>query len=140
MTRGRWCFPTLEEFATKALGYSHVDRLGPRPANLLRPDRIQDTICSGSNFFGMLPEAYSYQDMLEKWHLHRLVFSFSFKAAFLPICDVSKRSGSNRTSNTSDLPQLLKTHPERFPYLLPGGCIREATSDRNTRVSDREAS
>lgn len=57
-----WCFRTLDEFAQKAKGYSHTDRLGSRGAQLLRPDRIQQTICHGWDFFNMLPESYSYRD------------------------------------------------------------------------------
>lgn len=65
----RWCFRTIEEFVTKARGYSHVDRLGSRPAALLRPERIQDTICRGLDMFKMLPEAYTYRDFVMKLKL-----------------------------------------------------------------------
>ncbi|KAK4058735.1 hypothetical protein OIO90_000179 [Microbotryomycetes sp. JL221] len=95
-----WCFKTLQEFVTKATGYSHVDRLGNRPSNLLRPDRIQQTICSGSDFFGMLPEAYSWREMASKWRLLK-------------------------STEIDDPPALLRDEPDKFPYLMPGGCIRQ---------------
>lgn len=47
-----WCFRHLSDFVTKATGYSHVDRLGSRPAALLRPERIQKTVCEGLDMFG----------------------------------------------------------------------------------------
>ncbi|KAM0792416.1 hypothetical protein ACM66B_005094 [Microbotryomycetes sp. NB124-2] len=99
-----WCFRTIKEFVTKATGYSHTDRLGNRPSNLLKPSRIQDTICSGSDFFGMLPEAYSWREMASKWRL--------LKAAEI-----------------RDPPALLKEQPHKFKYLMPGGCVREDGGD-----------
>ncbi|KAK4053031.1 hypothetical protein OIV83_001765 [Microbotryomycetes sp. JL201] len=95
-----WCFKTIQEFVTKATGYSHTDRLGNRPSNLLKPSRIQDTICSGSDFFGMLPEAYSWREMASKWRL--------LKAA-----------------DIRDPPALLRDEPHKFSYLMPGGCVRQ---------------
>lgn len=85
----RWCFRTIAEFITKATGYSHTDRLGSRPSAILRPSNIQETICTGSDFFHMLPEvshhlgwfveqetdstvllqAYSWREMVSKWRL-----------------------------------------------------------------------
>lgn len=67
--RLRWCFRSLSEFTTKAQGYSHVDRLGSRPSALLRPSRIQETICQGLDMFSMLPEAYTYRDFIMKLKL-----------------------------------------------------------------------
>ncbi|GAA5920245.1 hypothetical protein JCM5296_001819, partial [Sporobolomyces johnsonii] len=64
-----WCFRHLSEFVTKATGYSHVDRLGSRPSALLRPSRIQRTICDGLDMFEMLPEAYTYRDLFTKMRL-----------------------------------------------------------------------
>lgn len=37
-------------------GYSHADRVTDK--SLLKPERIQQTICEGKDIFGMLPEAY----------------------------------------------------------------------------------
>lgn len=68
-TQPSWCFRTISEFITKATGYSHTDRLGSRPSAILRPSNIQETICTGSDFFHMLPEAYSWREMVSKWRL-----------------------------------------------------------------------
>ncbi|KAI5479404.1 beta-1,4-mannosyl-glycoprotein beta-1,4-N-acetylglucosaminyltransferase [Pseudohyphozyma bogoriensis] len=94
-----WCFKHLNDFVVKATGYSHVDRLGNRPSALLRPERIQKTICEGSDFFRMLPEAYTWRDMVDKWSL-------------IP------------QTNTQNIPKFLNERPDKFPYLLPGGCKR----------------
>lgn len=97
-----WCFRRLEQFATKAQGYSHVDRLGSRPSALLRPKRIQETICSGLEFFGMLPEAYNYRDLFDRMRIR------------------PKQSAV-------DIPTYVVEHPDEMRYLLPGpgNCIRE---------------
>ncbi|GAA6009101.1 hypothetical protein JCM10207_004093 [Rhodosporidiobolus poonsookiae] len=97
-----WCFRHLKDFVTKATGYSHVDRLGSRPAALLKPERIQKTICEGLDMFGMLPEAYSYRDLFNKMRL-------------LP------------SRSAVALPSYVAEHAEDLKYLLPGprNCIRE---------------
>ncbi|KWU46420.1 glycosyltransferase family 17 protein [Rhodotorula sp. JG-1b] len=97
-----WCFRRLSEFKTKAEGYSHVDRLGSRPSALLRPERIQKTICTGLDFFGMLPEAYTYRDLIDKVRIR------------------PKQSAV-------DIPSYVVEHPDELRYLLPGPghCIRE---------------
>lgn len=53
-----FCFRTIPEYALKMKGYSHADRIAGR-INLLDPKRIQQTICTGKDIFGMLPEAYN---------------------------------------------------------------------------------
>ncbi|GAA5914564.1 hypothetical protein JCM8208_001204 [Rhodotorula glutinis] len=97
-----WCFRRLADFRTKAQGYSHVDRLGSRPAHLLKPERIQHTVCSGLDFFAMLPEAYTYRELFNKL---RLVPSKS----------------------ATDIPTYVVEHADELRYLLPGegNCIRE---------------
>ncbi|GAA5989233.1 hypothetical protein JCM10908_001217 [Rhodotorula pacifica] len=97
-----WCFRNISEFKTKAEGYSHVDRLGSRPSALLRPERIQKTICTGLDFFGMLPEAYTYRDLIDKVRIR------------------PKQSAV-------DIPSYVVEHPKELRYLLPGPghCIRE---------------
>lgn len=47
--------------------YSHNDRLGDHPEELLRSERIQKAICDGLDIFDMLPEAYSFLDLLSRW-------------------------------------------------------------------------
>ncbi|KAK4332888.1 Glycosyltransferase family 17 protein [Rhodotorula toruloides] len=97
-----WCFRHLSDFIRKATGYSHVDRLGSRPSALLRPARIQETVCKGVDMFEMLPEAYSYRDFFNKI---RLVPSKS----------------------AVDIPSYVVEHADELRYLLPGpgNCIRE---------------
>lgn len=56
-----FCFRTIPEYVVKMKGFSHSDRIGG-DLRLLDPKRIQDTICSGKDIFGMLPEAYSVCD------------------------------------------------------------------------------
>ncbi|TNY23619.1 glycosyltransferase family 17 protein [Rhodotorula diobovata] len=106
-----WCFRRLSDFVTKATGYSHVDRLGSRPSALLRPERIQRTICSGLDFFAMLPEAYTYRDLFNKL---RLVPSKS----------------------AVDVPTYVVEHADELRYLLPGegNCIREDAPGRHGGV------
>ncbi|KAG6866226.1 hypothetical protein C0991_007251 [Blastosporella zonata] len=52
----------------KMKGFSHSDRIGGN-MKLLDPRRIQETICRGKDIFGMLPEAYSYKDLLSQMSL-----------------------------------------------------------------------
>ncbi len=56
-----YCFKTIPEYITKMTGFSHSDRIGGQ-VELLDPNRIQETICTGKDIFGMLPEAYSVRN------------------------------------------------------------------------------
>jgi len=94
-----YCFRTIPEYALKMKGFSHADRIAGR-VNLLDPKRIQDTICRGKDIFGMLPEAYSYVDLLSQMSLKPL-------------------------KSAVGLPRYLLENSEKFRFLLPGGCIRE---------------
>jgi beta-1,4-mannosyl-glycoprotein beta-1,4-N-acetylglucosaminyltransferase len=101
-----FCFRDLSEFVLKMRGYSHSDRIGGRK-EYLDPQRIQQTICKGKDLFGMLPEAYSYTDLLSQMSLTPL-------------------------SSGVGLPQFILLNPDKFRFLLPGGCIRpepESKSD-----------
>lgn len=94
-----FCFRTIPEYAVKMKGFSHADRIGGR-INLLQPSRIQETICKGRDIFGMLPEAYSYVDLITQMNL--------------------------RPQTTAvGLPRFLLENARRFKFLLPGGCLRE---------------
>ncbi|KAF9522569.1 glycosyltransferase family 17 protein [Crepidotus variabilis] len=95
-----FCFRTIGEYIIKMKGYSHADRITGR-INLLDPKRIQDVICSGKDIFGMLPEAYSYLDLVSKMRLTPL-------------------------KSAVGLPRYLIENAARFAFLLPGGCKREA--------------
>ncbi|KAF9075608.1 glycosyltransferase family 17 protein [Rhodocollybia butyracea] len=101
-----FCFRDISEFIQKMRGYSHSDRIGGR-MDYLDPARIQQTICRGKDLFGMLPEAYSFSDLLSQMSL-------------TPI-----------TSGIG-LPQFILLNPDRFRFLLPGGCMRETPKSTST--------
>lgn len=113
-----------------------MDRLGNRPSALLRPSSIQETICTGSDIFHMLPEAYTWREMVSKWRLLKYVAMASCPTLDRPqilmcLCPVSSVlvvpffPTSCRSSSLVNAPSLLIAQPDRFKYLLPGGCVRE---------------
>lgn len=65
-----FCFAKISDFQWKMKAYSHNDRLGDHPKALLLPDRIQRAVCKGENIFGMLPEAYTWWDLITRWRGH----------------------------------------------------------------------
>ncbi|KAG0462598.1 hypothetical protein HPP92_021074 [Vanilla planifolia] len=93
-----FCFRYISEFAFKMKAYSHVDRV--RFSYYLKPSRIQDVICRGADLFDMLPEEYTFQEIIAK--LGPIPSSYS--AVHLPA-------------------YLLQ---EKYKYLLPGNCLRES--------------
>jgi len=95
-----YCFRSLAEFSEKMQGFSHADRLAGDPS-LLSPERIQQVICQGKDIFNMLPEVYSYRDMI------RLL-------------------NPERSKSMIDIPKFLIENEERFQFLLPGGCQRKS--------------
>ncbi|KAF8070442.1 glycosyltransferase family 17 protein [Lyophyllum atratum] len=95
-----YCFRTIPEYIVKMEGFSHSDRIGGNK-KLLDPQRIQDTICRGKDIFGMLPEAYSYKDLLSQMSLDPL-------------------------TSAVGLPRFLIDNAQKFRFLLPGGCQRES--------------
>ncbi|KAJ3053947.1 hypothetical protein HK097_003020 [Rhizophlyctis rosea] len=97
-----FCFRYLADFVFKAKAYSHTDRLQGSEKELLDPSRIQKVICEGSDFFGMLPEAYSWKE-------------FVAKVGNLP-----------KDGSAVGLPKYLVENADRFRFLLPGGCVRES--------------
>ncbi|EIM84428.1 glycosyltransferase family 17 protein [Stereum hirsutum FP-91666 SS1] len=97
-----FCFRTIPEYVVKMKGFSHSDRIGG-DLRLLDPKRIQDTICSGKDIFGMLPEAYSWADLISQMSLEPLATAVG-------------------------LPRYLIENAERFRFLLPRGCMREPPS------------
>ncbi|KAF8739261.1 hypothetical protein AX14_010238 [Amanita brunnescens Koide BX004] len=94
-----YCFRTVPEYIIKMKGFSHADRIGGR-INLLDPKRIQDIICRGKDIFGMLPEAYSYRDLISQMNLDPL-------------------------ASAVGLPRYILENAEKFRFLLPGGCVRQ---------------
>lgn len=93
-----FCFRHLDEFVQKMKGFSHYDRVGG-DESLVDPANIQQRICEGKDVFGMLPEAFSYKDLLA-W------------------------AQPDPSKTGIGLPLYLLQHPERYPFLLPGGCVR----------------
>ncbi|KAJ8508885.1 hypothetical protein ONZ45_g8891 [Pleurotus djamor] len=93
-----YCFRTIQEYVVKMTGFSHSDRVGGN-MKLLEPSRIQDTICTGKDIFGMLPEAYSYADLLSQMSL-------------------------TPYASAVGLPLYLIENAAKFKFLLPGGCKR----------------
>ena len=98
-----FCFRHLDEFVAKMRGASHADRLYNRVnwRAMLSPDVIQDKICRGKDLFDMLPEAYTWTELLRLW------------------------KGASRSTSTAHLPRAVIEDSKRFSFLLPGGCKRE---------------
>ncbi|KAJ3683307.1 hypothetical protein LUZ60_013534 [Juncus effusus] len=94
-----FCFRKISDFVFKMKAYSHVDRV--RFGYFLNPVRIQNVICKGADLFDMLPEEYTFQEIIAK--LGNIKSSFS----------------------AVNLPGYLLENLEKYRYLLPGNCIRE---------------
>lgn len=78
--------------------YSHADRV--RRPDFLDFDRIQKIICQGNDLFDMLPEEYTFHELI-------------------------KKMGSIPKSNSAvHLPGYLLNNADKFRFLLPGGCLR----------------
>lgn len=93
-----FCFRRIEEIVFKMKAYSHADRV--RWPSYLDHSRIQKIICQGDDLFDMLPEEYSFQEMIKKLG---------------PI---------PKSASAVHLPSYLIANAEKFKYLLPGGCLR----------------
>lgn len=98
-----FCFKNLWEFAAKMKGASHADRLYHRLdwKSYLSPARIQDKVCKGEDLFDMLPEAYTWGELIQLWR------------------------GATRSYSAVNLPRPVVQEASRFGFLLPGGCKRE---------------
>ncbi|KAK2661653.1 hypothetical protein Ddye_000227 [Dipteronia dyeriana] len=94
-----FCFRHIYEFIFKMKAYSHYDRV--RFAHYLNPNRIQDVICRGNDLFDMLPEEYTFREIIGK--MGPVPHSFS----------------------AVHLPAYLLNNAEEYKYLLPGNCKRE---------------
>ncbi|PKA57795.1 beta-1,4-mannosyl-glycoprotein beta-1,4-N-acetylglucosaminyltransferase [Apostasia shenzhenica] len=95
-----FCFRYISDFVFKMKAYSHVDRV--RFSYYLKPSRIQDVICRGADLFDMLPEEYTFQEIIAK--LGPIPSSFS----------------------AVHLPGYLLQNAGKYKYLLPGNCLRES--------------
>ncbi|PWA38093.1 Glycosyl transferase, family 17 [Artemisia annua] len=94
-----FCFRKISDFVFKMKAYSHASRV--RFTHYLDPKRIQKVICNSANLFDMLPEEYTYRELIGKMgpipHL--------YSALHVPWC--------------------LLNNAEKYKYLLPENCIRE---------------
>lgn len=93
-----FCFKRLEEFVFKMTAYSHADRV--KKKDFLNYSRIQKLICKGDDLFDMLPEEYSFKELIKKM-------------GSIP-----------RSASAVHLPAYLIANAEKFKFLLPGGCLR----------------
>ena len=93
-----FCFRRISEFVFKMTAYSHADRV--RFKSFLSHSRIQDLICKGDDLFDMLPEEYSFKELIKKMG---------------PI---------PRSASAVHLPTYLIENADKFKFLLPGGCLR----------------
>ncbi|XP_010533132.1 PREDICTED: beta-1,4-mannosyl-glycoprotein 4-beta-N-acetylglucosaminyltransferase [Tarenaya hassleriana] len=94
-----FCFRHLTEFVFKMKAYSHADRV--RRKGFLDVSRIQRQICRGDDLFDMLPEEYSFKELIKKM-------------GSIP-----------HSASAVHLPAYLIQNADRFRFLLPGGCLRE---------------
>ncbi|KAK4272118.1 hypothetical protein QN277_020713 [Acacia crassicarpa] len=95
-----FCFRHISDFIFKMKAYSHNDRV--RFTHFLNPNRIQDVICKGDDLFDMLPEEYTFKEIIGK--LGPIPHSYS--AVYLP--------------------EFLLNNAEKYKFLLPGNCRRES--------------
>ncbi|XP_006358295.1 beta-1,4-mannosyl-glycoprotein 4-beta-N-acetylglucosaminyltransferase [Solanum tuberosum] len=93
-----FCFRNLQDFVFKMTGYSHADRV--RRTNFLKYSRIQKLICEGADLYDMLPEEYSFQELIKKM-------------GSIP-----------RSASAVHLPTHVIENTDKFRFLLPGGCQR----------------
>lgn len=93
-----FCFRKLKEFVFKMTAYSHADRV--RRKDFLSYSRIQKIICGGDDLFDMLPEEYTFRELIKKMG---------------PI---------PKSASAVHLPAYLIENAEKFRFLLPGGCLR----------------
>ncbi|KAK4272120.1 hypothetical protein QN277_020714 [Acacia crassicarpa] len=95
-----FCFRHISDFIFKIKAYSHTDRV--RFARFLNPSRIQDVICKGDDLFDMLPEEYTFKEIIGK--LGPIPHSYS----------------------VVNLPEFLLNNAKKYKFLLPGNCKRES--------------
>ncbi|XAR51919.1 Beta-1,4-mannosyl-glycoprotein 4-beta-N-acetylglucosaminyltransferase [Bertholletia excelsa] len=95
-----FCFRYISEFVFKMKAYSHKDRV--RFSHYLDPKRIQDIICRGADLYDMLPEEYTFREIIGK--LGPIPPAYS----------------------AVHLPSYLLNNADKYKYLLPGNCKRES--------------
>eukprot|EP00250_Pteridium_aquilinum_P001720 c11926_g1_i1 orf=79-1263(+) len=98
-----FCLRHIEDIVFKMLAYSHADRV--KSLAFLDPHRVQAIVCEGTDLFEMLPEAYTFKDL------------------------VSKSGAVPRSYSGVNLPAYLLNDYKRFKFLLPGNnCMRDKVS------------
>ncbi|XP_076883097.1 uncharacterized protein LOC143531738 [Bidens hawaiensis] len=95
-----FCFRHISEFIFKMKAYSHYDRV--RFNKFLNPKRVQKVICKGADLFDMLPEEYTFKEIIAKMG----PIPHSYSAVHLPV--------------------HLIQNADEYRFLLPGNCIRES--------------
>ncbi|GFQ02112.1 beta-1 4-mannosyl-glycoprotein 4-beta-n-acetylglucosaminyltransferase [Phtheirospermum japonicum] len=95
-----FCFRRISEFIFKMKAYSHVDRV--RFSHFLNPKRVQRVICKGADLFDMLPEEYTFKEIIGK--MGPIPHSYS----------------------AVHLPAYLLEKADEFKFLLPGNCVRQS--------------
>jgi beta-1,4-mannosyl-glycoprotein beta-1,4-N-acetylglucosaminyltransferase len=94
-----FCFRRISDFIFKMKAYSHYDRV--RFSHFLNPVRIQKVICEGADLFDMLPEEYTFREI------------------------IGKMGPIPRSYSAVHLPAFLLENAEKYKFLLPGNCMRE---------------
>ncbi|KAD5961174.1 hypothetical protein E3N88_12647 [Mikania micrantha] len=94
-----FCFRKISDFVFKMKAYSHTDRV--RFSHYLDPKRIQKVICNGADLYDMLPEEYTFRELIGK--MGPIPHSYS----------------------AVHLPSYLLENADKYRYLLPGNCVRE---------------
>ncbi|KAK3032054.1 hypothetical protein RJ639_036268 [Escallonia herrerae] len=94
-----FCFRHISDFVFKMRAYSHNDRV--RFSHYLNPKRIQDVICNGADLYDMLPEEYTFKDIIGK--MGPIPHSYS----------------------AVHLPAYLLNNADKYRHLLPGNCRRD---------------
>ncbi|CAI9093028.1 OLC1v1028430C1 [Oldenlandia corymbosa var. corymbosa] len=95
-----FCFRRISEFVFKMKAYSHFDRV--RFKRFLNPKRLQRVICEGADLFDMLPEEYTFKEIIGK--MGPIPHSYS----------------------AVHLPAFLLENADKYKFLLPGNCMRES--------------
>ncbi|CAI9111135.1 OLC1v1011277C1 [Oldenlandia corymbosa var. corymbosa] len=94
-----FCFRHISDFIFKMKAYSHTDRV--RFSHYLDPKRIQDIICRGADLYDMLPEEYTFKEIIGRMG----PIPHSYSGVYLP--------------------SYLLDNADKYKYLLPGNCRRE---------------
>lgn len=94
-----FCFRHVQDIVFKMMAYSHADRV--KSPSFLDHQRVQDIVCKGTDLFDMLPEAYTFREL------------------------ITKMGAVPRSYSAVSLPSFLLKNYDRFKFLFPGNCIRQ---------------